>query len=166
MARILSTLTAQTGISAAEYDWGQYAATVTISGIEEAKNNGEAQIIDLLEGKIFQTQETVIENMNTMFWADGTGNSNKDWNGLDLIVGKPNTSLGGIDPTGSGNSFWKSTETKPRWCPYHGWHGDPLQRPFRLVTTSRRSLLPRRLCTRSTRTLLDEPDSVHGYRCG
>ncbi|MEE8307114.1 MAG: phage major capsid protein, partial [Gammaproteobacteria bacterium] len=103
--------TAQTGISAAEYDWGQYAATVTISGIEEAKNNGEAQIIDLLEGKIFQTQETVIENMNTMFWADGTGNSNKDWNGLDLIVGKPNTALGGIDPTDSGNSFWKSTET-------------------------------------------------------
>jgi len=103
--------TAQTGISAAEYSWGQYAATVTINGLEEAKNNGEAQIIDLLEGKIFQTQETIIENMNTMFWADGTGNSNKDWNGLDLIVGKPNTSLGGIDPTGSGNSFWKPTET-------------------------------------------------------
>ena len=105
------SVTAQTGISAAEYSWGQYAATVTISGIEEAKNNGEAQIIDLLEGKIFQTQETIIENMNTMFWADGTGNSNKDWNGLDLIVTKPNTSLGGIDPTGSGNSFWASTET-------------------------------------------------------
>ena len=34
----------QEGISAAEYDWKQYAATVTITGIEEAKNNGEAQI--------------------------------------------------------------------------------------------------------------------------
>ena len=102
--------TAQTGISAAEYDWGQYAATVTISGIEEAKNNGEAQIIDLLEGKIFQTQETVIENMNTMFWADGSGNSSKDWNGLGNIVGAVGQSLGGIDPAGSGNSFWASTE--------------------------------------------------------
>ena len=75
MARILSTLRLRRALAAAEYDWGQYAATVTISGIEEAKNNGEAEIIDLLEGKIFQTQETVIENMNTMFWADGTGNS-------------------------------------------------------------------------------------------
>jgi len=103
-------ITAQTGISAAEYSWGQYAATVTISGIEEAKNNGEAQIIDLLEGKIFQTQESVIENMNTMFWADGLGNGGKDWNGLHLIVAKPNTSLGGIDPTAAGNSFWSSTE--------------------------------------------------------
>ena len=102
--------TAQTGISAAEYSWGQYAATVTINGLEEAKNNGEAQIIDLLEGKIFQTQETVIENMNTMFWADGLGNGGKDWNGLHLIVAKPNTTLGDINPASAGNAFWKSTE--------------------------------------------------------
>ena len=103
--------TAQTGISAAEYSWKQYAVSITINGIEEGKNNGEAEIIDLLEGKIMQAEETVIENMNTMFWADGTGNGGKDWNGLDLIVGKPNTALGGIDPTDSGNSWWASTET-------------------------------------------------------
>jgi len=58
-----------------------------------------------------QAEETVIENMNTMFWGDGTGNSSKDWIGLDLIVTKPNTALGGIDPTDSGNSWWASTET-------------------------------------------------------
>ena len=48
--------TAQTGISAAEYDWKQYAVTITINGMEEAKNNGEAEIIDLLEGKIMQSE--------------------------------------------------------------------------------------------------------------
>jgi len=106
--------TAQTGISAAEYNWGQYAATVTINGLEEAKNNGEAQIIDLLEGKIFQTQESIIENMNTMFHADGSGNGGKDWNGIALIVNDNVSSLntlGGIDPTDSGNDFWVSTAT-------------------------------------------------------
>ena len=102
-------ITAQTGISAAEYSWGQYAATVTISGIEEAKNNGEAQIIDLLEGKIFQTQESVIENMNTMFFADGTGNGGKDWNGLNNVVST--TAIGGIDSADAGNSFWQPTQT-------------------------------------------------------
>jgi len=35
------SLTAQDGITAAEYDWKQYAASIAISGIEEAKNNGE-----------------------------------------------------------------------------------------------------------------------------
>ena len=102
--------TAQTGISAAEYSWKQYAATVTISGIEEAKNNGEAQIIDLLEGKIFQTQETVIENMNTMFFGTGTGNSSKDWLGLSALVGSTG-SPGGIDATDSDNSWWRSAVT-------------------------------------------------------
>jgi hypothetical protein len=102
--------TAQTGISAAEYDWKQYAATVTISGIEEAKNNGEAQIIDLLEGKIFQTQETIIENMNDMFYNDGTGNGGKDWNGLNKLVGTGLT-VGGIDATDADNSWWRSTLT-------------------------------------------------------
>ena len=100
--------TAQTGISAAEYDWKQYAATVTINGMEEAKNNGEAQIIDLLEGKIFQTQETIIENMNTMFWGDGQGNSQKDMNGLNNLVGTGMT-IGGIDATDGDNSWWRST---------------------------------------------------------
>jgi hypothetical protein len=97
--------TAQTGITAAEFDWKQYAATVTITGIEEAKNNGEAQIIDLLEGKIMQTEETIIENLNTMFWADGTGNSSKDWNGIQNLVTATGT-VGGIDSTGAGNSWW------------------------------------------------------------
>jgi|TARA_R100001530_G_scaffold186_1_gene302 hypothetical protein len=102
--------TAQTGISAAEYSWKQYAATVTINGMEEAKNNGEAQIIDLLEGKIFQTQETIIENMNTMFFGNGTGNSSKDWLGLSALVGSTG-SPGGIDATDSDNSWWRSAVT-------------------------------------------------------
>ena len=107
---------AQTGISAAEYNWKQYAATVTINGLEEAKNNGEAQIIDLLEGKIFQTQETIIENMNSMFYADGNGNSQKDWMGIGGIVGTGNdggggAAIGGIDASGSNNTWWRSSVT-------------------------------------------------------
>ena len=105
---------AQTGITAAEYDWKQYAATVTINGIEEAKNNGEAEIIDLLEGKIMQAEETIIENMNSMFWGNGAGNGGKDWLGLNALVGVGNDSgsaIGGIDATDSDNTWWRSTLT-------------------------------------------------------
>ena len=103
-------ITAQDGISAAEYDWKQYAATVTITGIEEGKNNGEAAIIDLLEGKIMQAEQTIIDNMNTMFWGDGTGNGGDDGRGLQGIVADGST-LGGIDPTAAGNTWWKPTMT-------------------------------------------------------
>nr|BAR33605.1 major capsid protein [uncultured Mediterranean phage uvMED] len=106
--------TAQTGITAAEYDWKQYAATVTITGIEEAKNNGEAAIIDLLEGKIMQAEQTIIQNMNTMFYSNGAGNGGKDFLGLNGLVGTGNDSgsaIGGIDATDADNSWWRSSLT-------------------------------------------------------
>jgi hypothetical protein len=102
-------IAAQAGITAAEYTWKQYAATVTITGIEEAKNNGEAQIIDLLEGKIMQTEQTIIDNMNTMLWGDGNGNGGKDFLGIQGIVA--GGTLGGINSAAAGNAWWAPTMT-------------------------------------------------------
>ena len=102
-------LTAQAGITAAEYDWKQYAASIAISGIEEAKNNGEQEIINLLEAKIMQAEESMREGFNRMFYSDGTGNSGKDWNGLGNIVEASGT-VGGINRATSGNEYWRSYE--------------------------------------------------------
>ena len=102
-------LTAQAGITAAEYDWKQYASTIAISGIEEAKNNGEQEIINLLEAKIMQAEESIREGMNTMFFGDGTGNSGKNWNGLGNIVEASGT-VGGINRATAGNEYWRSYE--------------------------------------------------------
>ena len=103
------SLTAQTGITAAEYDWKQYAASIAISGIEEAKNNGEQEIINLLEAKIMQAEESMREGFNRMFYADGTGNSGKDWNGLGNLVEASGT-VGGINRATTGNEYWRSYE--------------------------------------------------------
>ena len=103
------SLTAQTGITAAEYEWKQYAASIAISGIEEAKNNGEQEIINLLEAKIMQAEESMREGFNTMFYADGTGNSSKDWNGLGNIIEASGT-VGNINRATVGNEYWKSYE--------------------------------------------------------
>jgi hypothetical protein len=104
------SLTPQEGISAAEYDWKQYGASIAISGIEQAKNNGEHAIIDLLEAKIMQAEESMREGFNQMFYGDGTGNSGKNWNGLGNIIESGNT-VGGINSaTGQGNDWWRSYE--------------------------------------------------------
>jgi hypothetical protein len=100
------SLDPQEGISAAEYDWKQYAASIVISGIEEGKNNGEHAIINLLEAKIMQAEESMREGFNQMFFSDGTGNSGKDWNGLEGLVGTG--TVGGINPATPGNEFWQS----------------------------------------------------------
>jgi hypothetical protein len=101
------SLTTQTGLSAAAFDWKQLAGSVAITGIDEAKNNGETAILNLVEAKIMQLEESMKEKFNTMFFGDGTGNSNKDWDGLSkLINGNTAGSVGGIDPTTY--SYWRS----------------------------------------------------------
>ena len=101
------SLTPQSGITAAEYDWKQYAASIAISGIEEAKNNGEQAMVNLLEAKIMQAEESMKEGFNAMFFGDGTGNSSKNWNGLGNLVESGN-SVGGIN--GASESWWNSYE--------------------------------------------------------
>jgi hypothetical protein len=136
-------LTPQEGISAAEYDWKQYAASIAISGIEEAKNNGEHAIIDLLEAKIMQAEESLREGFNRMFFADGTGNSGKDWNGLGNLVGT--TAVGGIDPVlDPTNSWWTSYVDSGSG----GTTGDPL------------SLLDMATAYNSTSVGNDHPDVI------
>ena len=103
------SLTPQSGITAAEFEWKQYAASIAISGIEEAKNNGEQAIVNLLEAKIMQAEESLREGFNQMFFANGTGNSGKDWNGLGNIVEASGT-VGGINRATAGNEYWRSYE--------------------------------------------------------
>ncbi len=103
------SLAPQEGISAAEYEWKQYAASIAISGIEEAKNNGEQEIINLLEAKIMQAEESMREGFNAMFFSDGTGNSGKNWNGLGNLIESGNT-VGGINSATAGNEYWRSYE--------------------------------------------------------
>jgi hypothetical protein len=109
-------LSPQAGISAAEFDWKQYAASIAISGIEEAKNNGEQEVINLLEAKIMQAEESMREGFNRMFFGNGTDtlgaggtNSGKSWNGLGNLVESGNT-VGGIDSSDSDNTWWRSYE--------------------------------------------------------
>ncbi len=45
-------ITPNSPISAAQFDIKQYAAAVSISGLEMLQNSGKEQIIDLLEGRI------------------------------------------------------------------------------------------------------------------
>ena len=102
-------LTAQDGITAAEFEWKQYAASIAISGIEEAKNNGDQAILNLLEAKVMQAEESLREGFNTMFFGDGTGNSGKNWNGLGNLVEASGT-VGGINRGTAGNEYWRSYE--------------------------------------------------------
>lgn len=112
--------TPQDGFGYAEYDWKQYAGSVTISGRDKLLNAGTSRIIDLLQAKIEQLRISVEDDMNALFWSDVTteGNSGKDFLSVPMIVGDGTTSgatgkttLGGIDNDSDGQSWWRSKVT-------------------------------------------------------
>jgi hypothetical protein len=96
---------AQTGISAAQYNWKLLAGSVTYSRVEALKNNSKEKVIDLLEQKVTQLEESLRDEFNTEAFSDGTGNSGKDVTGLQAMVAATGT-LGGINR--STYTFWRA----------------------------------------------------------
>jgi hypothetical protein len=98
--------TPQAGIDAAEYNWKQYSASITISGEEERKNAGsKTKIIDILDARTKQARLALQQQLVNGIFSDGTGNGNKDLTGLVAMVSATGT-YGGI--TSTGNTWWQS----------------------------------------------------------
>jgi len=105
------TITPQEGISAAQFPWRQVYATIAISGLEEAINNGKEQVLSLLEAKVMQAEETLKNRMSKMLYGTQSApDATKDFLSLDAIIDSTGA-IGGINPATSGSEFWKSIET-------------------------------------------------------
>jgi len=98
--------TPQEGIDSAEFNWKQYAVSVTISGEEERKNAGRKEkLIDILEAKTKQAEMSLREKLVEGLYSNGTGNSSKDLTGLAAMVAASGT-YGGINS--STYTWWQS----------------------------------------------------------
>lgn len=92
--------------SAAEYPIRQAAVAVSISGLEELQNSGEEAIIDLLESRIMNAEDTFMNGLSQGVYGDGTVTNSVS--GLQLLVSSTPTSgvVGGIDR--SQWTFWQN----------------------------------------------------------
>lgn len=95
----------QTGITAAQFNWKLLAGSVTFSRVEALKNNSKEKVIDLLDQKVTQLEESLRDEFNTEAFSDGTGNSGKDVTGLQAIIAATGT-FGGISR--STYSWWQA----------------------------------------------------------
>jgi hypothetical protein len=95
-------------ISAAQYSITQYAAAVSISGLEMLQNSGKEQIIDLLEGRIKIAEGQLMNRISNDLYGDGTGNAGKNLTGLAAaIADSPSTgTYGGINRANF--AFWQN----------------------------------------------------------
>lgn len=92
----------------AEYNYAQAAVAVSISGLEMIQNSGENAIIDLLEGRIENAEQTLTNNIALDIYSNGTADGGRQIGGIQLLVGTTNNSgvIGGIDS--SVWSFWRN----------------------------------------------------------
>ena len=95
-------------ISAAQFSITQYAAAVTMSGLEMLQNSSKEQIIDLMEGRIKVTESQLMNRIDYDCYQDGTGNGGKDLTGLAAAVADTPTTgtYGGINRATW--SFWQN----------------------------------------------------------
>jgi len=94
----LLPVAAQDVISAAEYEFKQAACPVTISGLDQLKNSGKEQMIDLLEGRISVAEATMANLVCGGLYSDGTAAGGKQIEGLlkAIPVTPAGTTYGGI----------------------------------------------------------------------
>jgi hypothetical protein len=95
-------------ISAAQFGITQYAAAVSISGLEMIQNSGKEAIIDLLDGRMAVAEAQIANRISGDLYLDGTGNAGKNLTGLGAAVpDSPATgTYGGIDRATW--TFWRS----------------------------------------------------------
>jgi hypothetical protein len=92
-------------ISEADYAPANAVASVTLSGPDIAKNQGRAQILNLLEGKMTNAEATMKNNITKSVYGDGS--VAKSFPGLKAFVTDAGTGIvGGIDSGTWG--FWKN----------------------------------------------------------
>lgn len=111
------SVAAQDVISAAEFQWKQYAVAVTISGLEELQNSGENAVFNLLAKRIEVAEATMANGISQGLYSDGTGFGGKIITGLDAAVPQnPATGVYG-NISRVAYPFWRSQLHDPAATP-------------------------------------------------
>lgn len=107
----LLPVAAQDVLSAAQFDIKQAACPVVISGLDELKNSGPEQMIDLMEQRLKVAEATMANLIAAGIYSDGTAAGGKQLVGLDAAVPVTPTTgtYGGIDRATW--AFWRSKST-------------------------------------------------------
>ena len=98
-------------ISAAEFNWKQANVNVVGSGLElDIQNAGDSKVMDFLEARIKNAERTMMNNLSTSAYSDGTGSSSKEIGGLQLLVADTPTTgtVGGVNRATSTNAFFRN----------------------------------------------------------
>lgn len=95
-----STGTVETRLTMS-YDLRGYEIPVSIPGMERVVNASDAQVLNLVKTELESTGNDAMDDIGTIFYADGSGNGGKDFFGLDNLDddGTTSTNVGNLSRT-------------------------------------------------------------------
>ena len=99
---LLSTTDSESYTSA-EFQWKQYYANISITGLDKLKNSGDAQVIDFVKSKVQSAEKTLAQLLGDGLYSAGT--DSKALVGLRYVHANSNT-VGGIAQ--SSYSWWNT----------------------------------------------------------
>lgn len=93
------SIAAQDVLTAFQYTPKQAACAVTMAGIEDLINSGEAQMIDLMEGRVRTAEATMNNLISQGLLSDGTDFAGKSIDGLrqGIVINPATGTVGGVD---------------------------------------------------------------------
>jgi hypothetical protein len=101
-------VTPQDGITMAQYNWREYGGTIAISRAEKRKNSGKHRLLNLLDAKTKQAEESLQDTITTDLFADITSTPTKAIDGIFLHASSTpsTTTLGSI--SGATYTWWRN----------------------------------------------------------
>jgi len=94
-------------LTIAKFDWRYLVATVVRFGVDDQQNRGKNQIISLMNAKLDNARDSLIDTLETRL-AAGAGSKSTGLDGLQLMVADDPTTgtMGGIDS--STYTWWRN----------------------------------------------------------
>jgi hypothetical protein len=140
------SLTPPDAITLSRWEWKYVGANMTRYWQDEHKNQGPDALGDLVADNYLVTSESLVEQLNRQVFADGTGNSSKELDGLENIIKEDPTTgtVGGINA--ANETWWRNqlkdmssdtfaTQGKIRMITMYNDCTDGAQRPDIIVTS-------------------------------
>lgn len=102
----LLTVKPSNAVTAAQYFWRQVYATIAISALEKAQNQGKSQVVNVMDAKIKQAEGTLRKALSQQLYGTySPANAAIDFNKMTDLI-SDTVAVGGIDP--ATEAWWKS----------------------------------------------------------
>ena len=97
-------------LTTAEWDWRYLVASVARSQIEEQKNRGKMQIINLLKHKMEVAQNSLVKEIETRLFG-GADSNNKQMEGLQHLIADDPAAVANVGKIAQGTHSWWRNKT-------------------------------------------------------